>query len=616
MSTTAVGTVRPSQLLWTYGPGALIDLPNLSVITMGLDRWETNRCSPVEESRLLEAVRAILGPQVQRLRMPPVVTEENANPFTAEGKVGIPVRPFPRWLRCVRCGLLAEVDSGLFSLKENPYRPDQTHFLHTSCEKGAHSDAVPARFLLACRNGHLDDFPWHWFVHGCPSTCKGTLRFFERGASLQTENLWVKCDACGAARSLVHAFGAEAQNSLPACRGRHPHLDMYDDDCDAEARTVLLGATNSWFPITVSVLAIPHAGDTVTQLVEDGWEDLKDVESEEELRGLLKVFTKRGLLPGVERYGADTIWAAVEKKRGGNTEGESAPEGDVKLPEWAVLTHPNPPTDWPHFLSERIAPPPKFAATISGVLLLKRLREVNALVGYTRVEAPEESASPDEKPPMAALCRSHPDWVPATEVHGEGIFLRFDEESVRAWEAKEAVKARDAGLRAGHRGWRNARQLDPDVGYPGVRYAMLHTFSHLLIRELALECGYNAASIRESISASDDVADPSIGVLFYTAAADSDGTLGGLIELGKPESLGRIIEQAIARAAICSSDPLCSEHDPDRDRSLHSAACHACTFVSETSCERANRYLDRSLLIDTFACSDAAFFGEGWQPDE
>jgi hypothetical protein len=608
MNTTAVGTVRPSQLLWTYGPGALIDLPNLSVITMGLDRWEENRCPPIDESRLLEAVRAILGPQVQRLRMPPVVTEENANPFTAEGKIGVPVRPFPRWLRCVRCGLLAEIDSGLFILKENPYRPDQTHFLHASCEKGSHSDAVPARFLLACRNGHLDDFPWHWFVHAGLSGCKGTLRFFERGASLQTENLWVKCDACEAARSLVHAFGVDAQNNLPACRGRHPHLDSYDEDCDAEARTVLLGATNSWFPITVSVLAIPHTGDTLTQLVDDGWEDLKDAESEAELKGLLKAFNKRGVLPGMDRYGADEIWKAIEKKRNGEGGKKQVVEGDVKLPEWAILTHPNPPTDWPHFLSERIAPPTQFASLISSVLLLKRLREVNALVGYTRVEAPEESASPEERPPMAALCRYRPDWVPATEVHGEGIFLRFDEKSVEAWESKEAVKARDARLKAGHQGWRNARLLDQDLGYPGIRYAMLHSFSHLLIREFALECGYNAASIRERIYANHEGDSPMAGILLYTAAADSDGTLGGLVELGKPESLGRMIEQALVRAAICASDPLCSEHDPDKDRSLHAAACHACSFVSETSCERANRYLDRSLLVNTFACTEAAFF--------
>ena len=120
MSRIAVGDVRPSQLLWTYGPGALIDLPNLSVITMGLDRWEVDRCTPIEEARLLEAVRRVLGQQVQRLRMPPVIKDEGVSPFAAEAKIGVPVRPFPRWLRCVRCGLLAEFDSGLFSIKQNP----------------------------------------------------------------------------------------------------------------------------------------------------------------------------------------------------------------------------------------------------------------------------------------------------------------------------------------------------------------------------------------------------------------------------------------------------------------------------------------------------------------
>lgn len=608
MSSMLVGEVRPTQLLWTYGPGALIDLPNLSVITMGLDRWEENRCPPIEEARLLEAVRRVLGPQVRRLRMPPVAEDRWVNPFAAEAKVGVPVRPFPRWLRCVRCGLLAEFDSGLFTIKENPYRPDQTHFLHTTCEKGSNSDAVPARFLLACRNGHLDDFPWHWFVHGGASGCKGTLRFFERGASLQTENLWVKCDACGAARSLVHAFGVEARDNLPACRGRHPHLDAYEEGCDEEARAVLLGATNSWFAITLSVLAIPYTGDSLSQMVEDGWEDLADVESEAELRGILKAFRKRGVLQGIERYEVADIWKAIEQKRTGTGGTPTVAVADVKLPEWEVLTASSPPADWPHFLSERISPPPKYSPFLDSVLLLKRLREVDALIGFTRVEPPEETDSPDERPPMADLCRGRPEWVPATEVHGEGIFLRFKETEVRAWEARNGARSRGARLLAGHRAWRNARRLEPDKGYPGIRYAMLHTFSHLLIRELALECGYSAASIRERIYASADSDHPMAGILLYTAAADSDGTLGGLIELGKPQNLGRLIEQALRRATVCSSDPLCSEHDPEKDRSLHAASCHACTFVAETSCERANRYLDRSLLVETFDCADAAFF--------
>ncbi len=606
MSTHPVGQVRPSQLLWTYGPGALIDLPNLSVITMGLDRWDIDRCPPVEEARLLAAVRRVLGPQVTHLRIPPVMNDESASPFSAEGKVGVPVRPFPRWLRCVKCGLLAEYDSGLFNIKANPYRPELTHFVHTNCIKGANADAVPARFLLACRNGHLDDFPWHWFVHGGQSDCRGTLRFFESGASLQTENLWVKCDACGASKQLAKAFGKSGQENLPACRGRHPHLDKFDADCNEQPRAVLLGATNSWFPITLSVLAIPLEKNQLSQLILDGWDYFADADSVEEIKIIVKTLTKTNSLPGIDKYQADEIWFAVQDRRDGNAT-EVISEGDIKGPEWDVLISPNPPTDWPHFLSSKVARPQAYKDVLDSVLLLERLREVNALIGYTRVEAPEESADEDERPPMANLCKGRPSWIPAGEVHGEGIFIRFNKKAISDWEQLEAVKRRDQKIEQGHRGWRNARGLDPEVGYPGIRYTMLHSFAHLLIRELALECGYNAASIRERIYAGTGES-PMAGILIYTAAADSDGTLGGLVDLGKPDNLGRLIEQALNRAMICSSDPLCSEHNPSEDRSLHAASCHACAFVAETSCERGNRYLDRALLVETFECKDAAFF--------
>ncbi|MGG1940445.1 DUF1998 domain-containing protein [Paenibacillus polymyxa] len=611
MSAYRVGAVRPSQLLWTYGPGALIDLPNLSVITMGLDRWNVENCMPIEESRLLAAVRRILGPQVERLRVPPFLRDENADPMSAEGKIGVPVRPFPRWLRCVRCGLLAEYDSGLFKIKPNPYRPEQTHFIHENCEKGKNSDAVPARFLLACRNGHLDDFPWRWFVHGGESNCRGTLRFFETGASLQTENLWVKCDGpdCEASRSLVHAFGKEAQENLPACRGRHPHLDNYDGSCDAEPRAVLLGATNSWFPDTLSVLAIPIQNNLLNQLVDDGWEDFTDVESIDELRGIIRTLSRRGVLPGIAEYEPQDVWEAIQSKKNRQSINEQdVSELDIKVPEWNVLTSSSPPSDWPQFLSRKTEPPRRYGDKIVNVLLLERLREVNALLGYTRVEAPEEGTDIEDRPPRAALCRNRPEWVPACEVHGEGIFIQFSENEVRDWENRNTVKERDSNLELGHRGWRNARKLNPDDGYPGIRYAMFHTFAHMLIRELALECGYNAASIRERIYASDDPAHPMAGVLLYTAAADSDGTLGGLVELGKPGNLGKLIDQALARSEICSSDPLCSEHDPSEDRTLHAASCHACAFVAETSCERGNRYLDRALVVSTLECKEAAFF--------
>jgi hypothetical protein len=386
-------------------------------------------------------------------------------------------------------------------------------------------------------------------------------------------------------------------------------LDTFDDSCDQSPRAVLLGATNSWFPVNMSALAIPVASSPLEQLLEEGWDTFQDAESLDELKGILKGLKRSGSLPGIDKFEPDVIWQAISERQSGTAATPAVGEVDLKRPEWEVLTDTNPRTDFPHFLASPVSVPTDYVSKVHSVVLLERLREVNALIGYTRVEAPEESSDPDERAPMAALTKGNPTWVLATEVHGEGIFIRFREEIIQGWEGWPGVIASNTKLFEGHKGWRSSRKLDPDEGYPGIRYAMLHTFSHLLIRELALECGYNAASIRERIYASTD-GDPMAGILIYTAAADSDGTLGGLVQLGKPENLGRLMRQALQRARICSSDPLCSEHDPGKDRSIHGAACHACGFVAETSCEKGNRYLDRALLLKTFETADAAFFGD------
>ena len=208
-NTCRVGNIRPSQLLWTYGPGAMIDLPNFSVMTMGLDSWKQDQCHLIEEPRLLEQVRKMCGAQVERMLQPPVCETELDNPNDPHSYIGVPVQPFPRWFRCVKCGMMAEYDSGLFDIKENFYRSERTRFVHANCPKGHGKpvDAVPVRFLVACKHGHVDDFPWRWFVHDGPSECQGALYFYEKGASLQTENLWVECKGCGKRKSLAKAFG-------------------------------------------------------------------------------------------------------------------------------------------------------------------------------------------------------------------------------------------------------------------------------------------------------------------------------------------------------------------------------------------------------------------------
>ena len=609
---TRVGELRPSQLLWSFGCGALVDLPNISVIVMGLDYWRTERSIPIPENRLLGAVQRVLGPQVARLLAPPIVeTDGPIVPFSEEARIGVPVNAFPRWLRCPICQMLGEIDSGLFELKPNPYRPDRTKFVHANCNRAKRPIAVPARFLAACRNGHMDDFPWHWFVHRGYSDCRGRLTFYEIGASLQTENLWVEC-TCEQKRPMSEAFGERGQRALPACRGRHPQLGISAEDCDEQLRAVLLGASNSWFPVTMSVLSLPPKGGRLGKLVEDKWFLLKDIPSKDVLPLVLNPLLISRQIPGFEEFEMVEIWEAIAEKREQEA-GESGEEEysfDFKTPEWEVLTSPTPPSDFPDFLVRKVDPPSKYAGYIKGVLLAERLREVNALIGFTRVEPPDEGREGGQPPPRAPLSRSQPQWVPANEVRGEGIFLQFDPTKLEEWLSRNSVKGREKELIQGHRGWRSARRLEPpEANFPGMVYVLLHSIAHLLIRELALECGYSAASIRERIYASSSgTSVEKAGILLYTAAPDSDGTLGGLVSLGRPGNLEKLIDQALSRANICSSDPLCAEHEAANARTLHGAACHACLFVSETSCERGNRYLDRATVVPTFQSDDVGFF--------
>jgi hypothetical protein len=198
--------------------------------------------------------------------------------------------------------------------------------------------------------------------------------------------------------------------------------------------------------------------------------------------------------------------------------------------------------------------------------------------------------------------------VPATEIRGEGIFFEFSESAIEKWVGK--LKNYDSDFFEAHKRWRESRNLSPESGYPRPRYILLHSFAHAVIRQLAVECGYTAASIRERIySRSPEDGDPMAGVLIYTAAPDSEGTLGGLVSLGETDTLGRHLDQALEAMRLCASDPLCAEHHPYKDgTTLHGAACHACLFVPETSCERGNKYLDRSVLMKTLDKEELAFF--------
>ena len=94
-----VGEIRPSQLLYNYGVGSVVELPNLSVMVMGLDDWPVEQgVTEISEPRLLKAVQYELGPQVAKLLTPPVSSEStgrHGQPLRRHGERRRPGRPVP-----------------------------------------------------------------------------------------------------------------------------------------------------------------------------------------------------------------------------------------------------------------------------------------------------------------------------------------------------------------------------------------------------------------------------------------------------------------------------------------------------------------------------------------
>jgi hypothetical protein len=607
-----LGDLRPSQLIYTFGVGALIDLPHLSGLVMGLDDWDTRYATEIHEERLLKALQQKQGNQLKRLLLPPIALEENERDPAAPA-IGVPVAPFPRWMRCPVCDTLATIESGVFSLVQDRYRADKTRYVHASCTKGNKPAALPVRFLSACREGHLTDFPWIEYVHSGNVPCKPSiLTLREYGAAGDASDIMVECKGCGANRRMSEAF--DSDKFKRRCTAHHPHLRQTEScGCQEEGRTILLGASNSWFPSVMSAITLPpDTSNKVTELVEAHWRDLKDIPSLE----VVRFVTAPSRMPAFADCTAEEIWAAMEAKRSGDPKAGDE-ETDLKIEEWAALTAPVLAKSNREFTAKRVKAPDGYEKHFTDTVLLERMREVRALLAFTRIESKGDfaSATKEDDERGTALGRNPPEWLPVSEVRGEGIFLRFDEAALQQWEAKPVVQKLDQQFLGAHASWRKLRKKNPPVaGYPGIRYVLMHSLAHALMRQIALECGYTAASVRERIycRGKNDEKGPMAGILLYTAASDSEGTLGGLVQLGNPQSLGRLVEQALEEMRICGSDPLCAEHSPMGDgRGVHGACCHACLFAPETSCEKGNRFLDRTTLVGTFGSKGCEFFGNG-----
>jgi hypothetical protein len=363
-----------------------------------------------------------------------------------------------------------------------------------------------------------------------------------------------------------------------------------------------------------SALSIPQSEDQLGQLIEKYWTDLRHLV--EGGAAMVKVMRKMPTISWATEFSSYTDEKIAEGIKEFDGKGEvEVKYVDLKTPEWVLFSDPEQAPKSEDLELSLGTVPEKMEEWFTKVVLVKRMREVTSLLGFTRITSPRDLEPGDGtwSEVLGPLSRQSVPVVPAVESRGEGLFLVLNEDKVSAWcERADVIDRLEKPLREMYANRRAKLGLHPpEAGFKGIRYVLLHTLSHVLMRQFAISCGYSAASLRERIYAreANEEGGPMAGILIYTAAADSEGTLGGLVALGEQRQLEYHFFQALEQAGLCASDPLCAEHEATgQQMTMHGAACHACLFAPETSCEYNNRFLDRTVLVETMRQSGLGFF--------
>lgn len=615
-----IKSVRRAQTISPFGAGAILDIRNESLIATDISYWR-RRGNPISEPRLQKLLK------VNRLVMAPAAPEGFSQRYDP-----VTYFRFPRWVFCSKCRRME------FLLRERP-NPDDIP-LCPSCNE----PMTPMRFVLACPRGHLEDVPWYQWAHSLNNgrrKCerRDTLSFITLPGGSGLEFIQVRCKSCEAWRSLDGIASPDSMKALGhKCGGRQPWQKAANAiACDAVPQVLQRGATNLTFPIVESSIDIPpysswtSYSDARLQITETPeYMVIRSNPGSVLFDGLIAaIATKLSLPEDVVRLNVNLELeeqGLAPSAGAADAIGQTATEALLPAEYQAFIQPDGQYSPRDNFIKQTedlrsyitgltSSPETGFASLLDEVLdkvvRVTRLREVRVLTGFSRLGPAVRGSGDDDEPGVFSIYGSRQKIapvavpadlgtkrpgereLPAIEVFGEGVFLSFKEDKVRAWESRSDVRTRVTSLVGRH------ESSTSYMPFPTPRFVMLHTLAHILIRQLSFECGYSTASLRERVYATTAGADgtPMAGVLIYTAAGDSEGTLGGLVREGNPDRLIPTMSKALQTADWCSSDPLCRESRGQGLGAMNLAACHGCALLPETSCIYSNRELDRVLLL-------------------
>ena len=613
-------SIRYNQIIAPFGPGSIFEFKSQSFIINTIDYWQEANGKQIKEPRLTE----VLG--VERL-LTPGSSGDPKHSF-------VKITRFPVWHFCSnkKCNKLQKFTKKI--------EPDEKPTC-IDCD----SPLIPMRFVLACSKGHVQDVPWDLWVHKKNHQCSGknNMKFYSDGKSGGLESLFVECSDCKSKESLHQITSIENIERLKwQCFGSFPwYFNPVPVKCRMIPRVLQKGSSNIHFGSIRSSIDIPPSGknlseDTEFNAVRQDEEfksllafikmkngDTSILESEEMLdqmcyvlidrRGLTKEvivdLLKQDYLNSLTNQAASSVKAEYSETDFRHDEYKTF-TGRISISDYPTLVFQNMNDSILGYLStekdKKIRRIVEYSMqTIRKIVKIERLRIVTAFEGFSRLDTPnypgrddnnaiqfkdyDDKKSAAKKIPAYGLGKTN--WLPAVENYGEGIFIELNDSFFR----KNFMPAFINRIKK--------------IEKPPL-YVLLHTLSHLLIRELAYECGYPSASIRERLYYSDESGKKMAGMLLYTAAGDSQGSMGGLAAMADPEKFFPLLFNAVRSAEWCSNDPLCIESDTQGINNSNLAACHSCSLLPETSCEYFNSGLDRALI--TGYSDEKKIFNEGF----
>lgn len=624
---TVTHSVRASQAALLYGVGAMVDFQEQTLMTASPETWN-------------ESVVEIHDERLERLLGIDYIGMPAAKDDPAGGWKGLSYCRFPEWYFCPKCRRIRPLKNWVEDFRKFGPKKLVTNDAYMTrrllCVK-CNVNLVPPRLVVACGHGHIDDFPWVKWAHARAkepqNICSNPLLTITSSGGEGVEGISVTC-TCGAKASLKGIFDRNIFELIDEktskkydfyCTGRHPWKNQ-KEECNNYPKVLLRGSSSVYFPAIISSLVIPPFSNRLTNEIQNskGYRDLLQSisvlqisnEDSEDVRKFKESQTQNIIKKQIQSISleigkvASSVSPVLERILEGKSVNDQKPtKENYRLEEYEVLAGDTKTAYTDDFVSEKMDISDYQLPYIKGISLIHKVREVQALLGFSRLN-PVSSEFDDDinNSTIVNIKENDMNWYPGYELRGEGIFIEFNEEEINRWskenkEIEERVKITNDNYKKSYWGKKNPRIIT-------AKFLLLHTLSHLLMKQLSFECGYNIASIKERLYYSDTLENNMSGILIYTASGDSEGTMGGLVRQGRPDVFPSTFKKAIKSALKCSNDPVCSLSQGQGRDSLNLAACYSCTLVPETSCEEYNVFLDRGVVIGTFDHPDIGFFSK------